>query len=87
LRVEPGSTSAAPTATPSFSALRIEGAVKHPMAGESWEYAIVVSVKNERGEEITRQIVGVGALAPGEGRTFSFSVDVFAPDGVSLPQV
>jgi hypothetical protein len=40
----------------------------------------MVSVKNERGEEVTRQIVGVGALQPGEARTFSFSVEVFAPE-------
>lgn len=38
---------------------------------------MMVSVKNERGEEVTRQVVGVGALAPGEARTFSFAVEVF----------
>ncbi len=41
---------------------------------------MMVSVKNERGEEVTRQVVGVGALQPGEGRTFSFAVEVFVPD-------
>ncbi len=38
---------------------------------------MMVSVKNERGEEVTRQVVGVGALQPGEGRTFTFAVEVF----------
>lgn len=41
---------------------------------------MMVSVKNERGEEVTRQVVGVGALAPGEARTFSFAVEVFTND-------
>lgn len=44
---------------------------------------MLVSVKNERGEEVSRQIVGVGALQPGEARTFSFAVEVFAPDAIT----
>jgi len=67
-------------ATPSFSPLRIEGSIKHPDAGEAWEYSVVVSIKNERGDEVARQVVGVGALQPGEARTFSVSVDVYKPD-------
>jgi hypothetical protein len=71
---------AAAAVVPSFSPLRLEGSVRHPDAGQAWEYSIVISVKNDRGDEVTRQVVGVGALQPGEGRTFSFSVDVFTPD-------
>jgi len=79
LRFDSGASAAA-AATPSFSPLRLEGAIRHPDAGEAWEYSIVISVKNDRGDEVTRQVVGVGALQPGEGRTFTFSVDVFTPD-------
>jgi hypothetical protein len=39
----------------------------------------MVSIRNDRGEEVTRQVVGVGALQPGEERTFTFAVEVFAP--------
>jgi hypothetical protein len=46
---------------------------------ESWENSVVVSVRNERGEEVARKVVGVGALAPSEARTVTLSVDVFAP--------
>jgi hypothetical protein len=46
---------------------------------------VVISIKNDKGEEVGRQIVGVGALQPGEGRSFSFSVDVFAPQGSVIP--
>jgi len=66
---------------PSFSPLRVEGAIRHPLGGEAWEYAVVVSITNERGEEVTRQIVGVGAMQPGEQRKFTFAVEVFTPAG------
>ncbi|HTE43612.1 MAG TPA: hypothetical protein VK636_00100 [Gemmatimonadaceae bacterium] len=46
----------------------------------------MISIKNGRGEEVTRQIVGVGALQAGEERTFTFSVEVFTPDGVGVPE-
>ena len=62
---------------PSFSALRVEGSVKHPPTGEAWEYSLMVSVKNEKGEEIARQMVGVGSLQSQEERTFTLSVEVF----------
>jgi len=80
LRFESTSAAQAAAAVPTFSPLRLEGSVRHPEAGAAWEYSIVISVKNDRGDEVTRQVVGVGALQPGEGRTFTFSVDVFKPD-------
>ena len=39
---------------------------------------MVLSIRNERGEEITRQVVGVGALKPDEERTFTLAVEMFA---------
>ena len=66
---------------PTFSALRVEGAFRNPENVESWEYSVVISIRNDRGEEVARKVIGVGALAPGEGRTMTLSVDVFAPGG------
>ena len=66
---------------PAFSALRVEGGFKHPASGEPWEYAVVVSIRNDRGEELARKVVGVGALGPNEGRTVTVSVDVFTATG------
>jgi hypothetical protein len=68
-------------AQPTFSALRVEGAFRNPEGADSWEYSVVVSVRNERGEEVARKVVGVGALGPSESRTVMLSVDVFAPLG------
>jgi Zn finger protein HypA/HybF involved in hydrogenase expression len=69
---------------PTFSPLRIEGTIRHPSVGEPWEYSIVLVVQDDRGEEVSRQVVGVGALYPTEARTFSLCVEVFAPDNRSV---
>ena len=58
--------------------LRVEGTIHQTAADGTAEYSMVLSIRNERGEEITRQVVGVGALKPDEKRTFSLSVELFA---------
>ncbi len=57
-------------------AMRIEGSIHHPSRGEACEYCVVVSITNDQGEKIARQVVGVGALQPGERHKYSFSVDL-----------
>jgi hypothetical protein len=71
--------SAESRAQASFSALRVEGAFRNPAGASSWEYSVVVSIRNDRGEEVARKVVGVGALDAKESRTVTLSVDVFAP--------
>jgi hypothetical protein len=80
LRFTPGAE-----AQPTFSPLRVDGAIRHPNVGEAWEYSVTISIRNDKGEEVSRQVVGVGALQPGDGRSFTFSVDVFAPTGANIP--
>jgi hypothetical protein len=80
LRFEPG---AAARAQPSVSPLRVEGTIRHPEGGEAWEYSVLLTIRNDRGDEIARQVVGVGALQPGDGRTFTLAVEVFAPPGAT----
>ena len=58
--------------------LRVEGTIHQTAADGTAEYSMVLSIRNERGEEITRQVVGVGALKPDEQRTFSLAVELFA---------
>ncbi|MEO5580975.1 MAG: hypothetical protein ABIR58_09965 [Gemmatimonadaceae bacterium] len=76
---------ASESAHPSFSALRVEGALRHPATGEAWEYSMLLTIRNDKGDEIARQIVGVGALLPDEQRTFTLSVDVFTPAAPKVP--
>lgn len=56
--------------------LRIEGSIRNPADGGPWEYTMVVSIRNDRGEEIARKLIGVGAMNPNEQRTFTLAVEV-----------
>ena len=78
LRFDPG---AAARAAPAFTPLRVEGTIRHPAGVEAWEYSVVLTIRNDKGEEIARQLVGVGALQEQEGRTFTLAVDVFTASG------
>ena len=64
-----------------ISPLTVEGTLTPPAGDIAFEYSMVLSIRNERGEEVSRQVVGVGALKAGEARTFMLSVDVAAPGG------
>ena len=61
------------------SALKVEGVIRHPPLEDPWEYFVVLSIRNDRGEEVTRQVVSVGALQSTEKRTFSLSVEMLPP--------
>lgn len=65
-------------AAPIFCPLHVEGTINHPGSGEPWEYSVVVQVHNERGDVVSRHVVGVGGLGPSEARTFTLRVEVFA---------
>lgn len=73
------SGSAPQHAVVSVPALAVECALRRPSDGETWEYSMVLSIRDQRGEEITRQVVGVGAMQPSDERTFTLSVEVFKP--------
>jgi len=63
---------------PAVTPLRIEGSIRHPADGEPWEYTVVVSIRNDRGEEIANRLIGVGAMNPNEQCTFTLSVEVLS---------
>ena len=60
---------------PALTPLRIEGNIRHPADGEPWEYTVIVTIHNDRGEEISRKLIGVGAMNPNEQRRFTLSVE------------
>jgi hypothetical protein len=61
------------------TALRVEGKIKHPPQEDPWEYTVVVYIRNERGEEVARHVINVGALSNSEERVVSLAVDVMPP--------
>jgi hypothetical protein len=76
LRFEPRADASAVSLVPALTPLSIEGSIRHPADGEPWEYTIVVTIRNDRGEEIARKLIGVGVMNPNEQRTFNLSVEV-----------
>ena len=75
-----GAAAAPGEKTKAFTALSVEGALRHSDPTGECEFSVVLAIVNERGEEVSRQVVGVGALRPSESRTFKLSVDVHTRD-------
>lgn len=75
-----GGAAGADRSEASGTPLKVEGTIRHPSAGPAWEYSMLLTIRNERGEEVARQVVGVGALQPDEERTFTLAVEVFGAD-------
>jgi hypothetical protein len=61
--------------------LHIEGTLVAPTSGSAYEYSMVLSIRNERGEEVNRQVIGVGALYPDEERSFTLQVEMTEATG------
>ncbi|HEX4936087.1 MAG TPA: hypothetical protein VFV33_23060, partial [Gemmatimonadaceae bacterium] len=54
LRFDPGAAARAQrTSTP----LRVEGVLRHAEGGEAREYSVLLTIRNERGEEVARQVM------------------------------
>ncbi|HKT72438.1 MAG TPA: hypothetical protein VJQ47_06080 [Steroidobacteraceae bacterium] len=66
-------------------ALQVEGIIRHPPLDPPLEYFVVIAVRNDRGEEVTRQVVNVGALQGAEKRTFTLSVEVLPAQAPPAP--
>ena len=66
----------APAVDPSerFVPFMVEGTVNAP-ADSAFEYTMVVVIRDEHGREVSRHVAGVGAVFPGESRSFNVSVE------------
>ncbi|MCU0626089.1 MAG: hypothetical protein MUF21_06320 [Gemmatimonadaceae bacterium] len=73
LRVDPDAASRAASTQVPF---KVEGTIKRTAGDDPAEYAIVLVLRDERGQEVSRQVMGVGALLPGTERTFALSVEL-----------
>jgi hypothetical protein len=60
--------------------LRLEATVRQPAEGAGCEYSLIVVVTNDRGEELTRQVISVGRLMPAEARTFAVWVEAYSAE-------
>ena len=69
----------------STTALQVEGMIRHPAEGGAWEYSVLLSVRDDEGNELARHVVGVGAMHAGEERTFNLSVEVTPTNDMRKP--
>jgi hypothetical protein len=75
-----GAVNGARASRASVCPLTVDGRIQHPANEPAREYSVVVEINDERGDMVTRRVVGVGALRPGESRTFTLRVEVLAPE-------
>jgi hypothetical protein len=67
------------------TAWQIEGTLDAERMDQATEYSILVVVRNERNEEVARQVINVGALTGAERRTFSLSIETSDPKPTVVP--
>lgn len=72
-----GVAGAGAEAAPGEVAFRVQGTVSPPAGQPTREYTVVVALRNGRGEEIARKVVGVGALEPGEALALDVSLETY----------
>jgi hypothetical protein len=70
---------------PTRVAWQVEGTLAADSLGAGTEYSVVVSVRNEKNQEIARHVVNVGALSGDERRVFNLAVEVQDPRGSPPP--
>lgn len=68
-------------------ALTIEGQVCHPLSEDPCEYSVVVTVRDDRGQQIARKLVAVGSLQGGERCSVSLEVEVLPPPAPERPEL
>jgi Zn finger protein HypA/HybF involved in hydrogenase expression len=61
------------------TAWQVEGTLDAERMDAATEYSILVVVRNERNEEVARQVVNVGSLQGVERRTFALSIETSEP--------
>lgn len=78
-------SSVAQSAEARITPLNVEGKIRHPAEGGAWEYSVVLTIRDDHGDEIAHQVVGVGAMHAGEERTFSLAVEVMPTSDMRRP--
>ena len=78
-------TQTAAAAAQVVTALQVEGTIRHQPEGGAWDYSVVLTIRDDDGREIARQVVGVGALHADEERTFNLSVEVMPTSDMRKP--
>ena len=81
LRFDTGTAAQAAAICP----LRVDGTIQHPPSETPWEYSVLVQVRDAQGAVVAKHVVGVGAIQPGDTRTFSLQVEMRGPEESAHP--
>jgi hypothetical protein len=84
LRFEAVTGASAKPARAPVCPLSVDGRIRHPGNEVPWEYSVLVEVHDGQGEMVARRIVQVGALRPGDSRSFTLRVEVLVPEESTL---
>lgn len=79
-RLHVGALAPSPSAPPARAPLTVEGTIRHPGDEAAWEYSVLVEVRDQQGKVLSRRVVGVGAIQPGESRGFTLRVVAHSPE-------
>ena len=58
-------------------ALKVSGQFARRTTEGTGEYSVVVVIRDAKGTEIARKVIGVGGLAPGDERLVDLTVEIF----------
>ncbi len=75
----------APAAQPGKVALKVSGEFSRRAADGPGEYSVVVVIRDAKGAELARKVIGVGGLAPGDERLLDLTVEIFDPPSTPWP--
>jgi len=64
-------------------ALKVSGNVSRKTTEGPGEYAVVVVIRDAKGAELARKVIGVGGLAAGDERQVELTVEMFDPQAAS----
>ena len=60
-------------------ALKVSGQFARRSADGPGEYSVVVVIRDAKGSELARKVIGVGGLGAGEERRVDLTVEIFDP--------
>ena len=60
-------------------ALKVSGQFSRQATAGPGEYSVVVVIRDARGAELARKVIGVGGLQPGDERQLDLTVEIFEP--------
>ncbi len=72
-----GSSKTEARAANTETALLVEGTIAHAASHQPWEYSVLLTVKDDKGKEISRHVASVGVLTGATQRSFTLAVEVF----------